>query len=156
VYVIYYPGYGGAPRAAVDVLTTELIGLLKEATVYHGYEYSVLRGTFLGQDGKSYAGQGCTTGTVADNVHIRLDGLKTDVQATSYRVEDTAGGGLWATPCNPVSNWLLYVIPASPGQADLYFKPFRVAPDGTIYTITIQYSDGTDQSVAVVGTQVQP
>lgn len=156
VYVLYYPGYGGTPRADVNVLTTELIGLLKEATIYHGYEYSALRGTFLEQDGKSYAGQGCTTGTVPDNIHIRLDGLKTDVQATSYRVEDTAGGGLWATPCDPVSNWLLYVISASPGQADLYFKPFRVAPDGTIYTVTVQYSDGTSQSVAVVGTQVQP
>lgn len=156
VYVLYYPGYGGTPRADVNVLTTELIGLLKEATVYHGYKYSALRGTFLGQDGQSYAGQGCTTGTVPDNIHIRLDGLRTDVQATSYKVEDTAGGGVWATPCNPVSNWLLYVISPSPGQADLYFKPFRVAPDGTIYTVTVQYSDGTNQSAAVIGTLVQP
>ncbi len=156
VYVIYYPGYGGTPRADVNVLTAELIGLLKEATVYHGYEYSTFRGTFLGQDGQSYAGQGCATGTVPDNIHIRLDGLKTDVQATSYRVEDSAGGGVWATPCNPASNWLLYVISAVPGQADLYFKPFRVAPDGTLYTITVQYSDGTNQSVVVIGTQVQP
>jgi len=156
VYVLYYPGYGGTPRADVSGLTTELIGLLKEATIYHGYEYSALRGTFLGQDGKSYAGQGCDTGTVPDNVHIHLDGLKTDVQETSYRVEDTAGGGVWATPCNPVSNWLLYVISASPGQADLYFKPFRLAPDGTIYSVTIQYSDGMNQSGAVIGTQVQP
>ena len=156
IYVLYYPGYGGTPRADVNLLTTELIGLLKEATIYHGYEYSALRGTFLGQDGKNYAGQGCATGTVPDNIHIRLDGLKTEVQATNYRVEDTAGGGVWATPCNPVSNWLLYMISASPGQADLYFKPFRVAPDGTIYTATVQYSDGTNQSVAVIGTQVQP
>jgi hypothetical protein len=156
VYVLYYPGYGGAPRADVNVLTTELIGLLKEATVYHGYDYSALRGTFLGQDGMSYAGEGCTPGTVPDNIHIRLDGLKTDVQATSYSVQDTAGGGFWTTLCNPGSSWLLYVISASPGQADLYFKPFRVAPDGTMYTVTIQYSDGTNQSVAVVGTQVQP
>lgn len=156
VYVLYYPGYGGTPRADVNLLTTELIGLLKDATIYHGYEYSKLYGTFYGQDGKSYAGQGCTTGAVPDNIHIRLDGVKTDVQATSYRVDDTAGGGVWATPCNPVSNWLLYVNSTSPGQADLYFKPFRVAPDGTIYAVKIQYSDGTNQIVDVVGTQVQP
>jgi hypothetical protein len=156
VYVIYYPGYGGTPRGDVNALTAELIGLLKEATVYHGYEYLALHGTFLGQDGQSYAGQGCAAGTVPDNIHIRLDGLKTDVPATSYRVDDSAGGGVWATPCNPVSHWLLYVISAAPGQADLYFKPFRVAPDGTPYTITIQYSDGTSQSIVVIGTQVQP
>lgn len=156
VYVLYYPGYGGTPRADVNLLTTELIGLLKEATVYHGYEYLALRGTFLGQDGQSYAGQGCAIGTLPDNVHIRLDGLKTDVQATIFKVEDTAGGGVWATPCNPVSNWLLYVSSSSPGQADLYFKPFRVAPDGTTYTVTVQYSDGTNQSATIIGTLVQP
>ncbi|MCS6847830.1 MAG: hypothetical protein RMN52_08965 [Anaerolineae bacterium] len=156
VYVLYYPGYGGTPRADVNALTTELIGLLKEAAVYHGYKYSALRGTFLGQDGQSYAGRGCTTGTVPDNIHIRLEGLKTNVQAISYKVEDTAGGGIWATPCNPVSNWLLYVISTSPRQADLYFKPFRVAPDGTIYTVTVQYSDGTSQSVSIIGTLVRP
>lgn len=155
-YVLYYPGYGGTPRADVGILTTELIGLLKEATVYHGYEYSQLRGTFLGQDGKSYAGQGCTTGTVPDNVHIRLEGLKSGVQAIRYRVEDSAGGGVWATPCNPISNWLLYVISSSPGQVDMYFKPFRIAPEGTIYTVTVEYNDGTRQSVAVIGTLVQP
>lgn len=156
VYVLYYPGYGGTPRADVNVLTTELIGLLKEATVYHGYNYATLRGTFLGQDGQSYAGQGCATGTVSDNVHIRLDGLKSDVQPTSYRVDDFVGGGVWATPCDPISNWLLYVTSSLLGQTDLYFKPFRDAPDGTIYTISIQYSDGTSQTTEVIGTHVTP
>ena len=156
VYVLYYPGYGGIPRADVTVLTTELIGLMKEATIYHGYQFSAFRGTFFGQDGMSYAGSDCAAGTVPDNIHIRLDGLKSDVQAEGYRVEDTAGGGTWATPCHPASNWLLHVISASPGQADLYFKPFRSAPDGTMYLVTVDYVDGTTQSVVVIGTQVQP
>ena len=112
--------------------------------------------TFLGQDGESYAGQGCTTGTVPDNVHIHLDGLKTDAQPVSYRVDDYAAGGVWATPCNPVSNWLLYVIVPHSNQADLYFKPFRDAPDGTIYTVVVQYNDGTSQTTTVVGTRIKP
>lgn len=156
VYVIFYPGYGGSPRAEVNLLTAELIGLLKESTTYHGYSYATFRGTFMGQDGKSYAGTGCTTGTVPDNIHIRLNGLKSGVQPVSYRVDDYAGGGVWATPCNPVSNWLLYVTSPSPDQADLYFKPFRYAPDGTIYTVTVQYDDGLSQTVQVIGSAVIP
>jgi hypothetical protein len=115
---------------------------------------SIPQATFLGQDGGSYAGKGCATGDAPDNIHIRLKGLKTDVQVISFQVADSTG--LWAFPCDPVSNWLIRVISESPGQADLYFKPYRAAPDGTIYTVTIQYSDGTIQSGPVVGRLVQP
>jgi hypothetical protein len=155
VYVLYYPGYGGTPRAEVNMLTTELIGLLKEATVYHGYDYAALHGTFLGQDGQSYAGRDCEVGNAPDNIHIRLDGLRTDVQATTYQVEDPSGGGRWANPCNPTSSWLLHVISESADQADLYFKPFRDAPDGTQYVVTVYYSDGTSESITVIGSSVQ-
>jgi hypothetical protein len=155
VYVLYYPGYGGTPRANVNLLTKELIGLLKEATVYHGYNYATLRGTFLGQDGQSYAGRGCAIGDAPDNIHIHLDGLRTDAQVTTYQVEDPSGGGRWATPCNPVSSWLLHVVSDTTGQADLYFKPFRDAPDGTQYMISVQYGDGLSESVTVVGSRVQ-
>lgn len=155
VYVIYYPGYGGTPRADVNLLTTELIGLLKEATVYHGYNYATLRGIFLGQDGHSYAGRNCSLGNAPDNIHIRLDGLRTDVQATTFQVEDPSGGGRWANPCNPTSSWLLHVATGATGQADVYFKPFRDAPDGTSYSVTVVYSDGTSESITVIGTQVQ-
>ena len=155
VYVLYYPGYGGNPRADVHALTTELIGLLKEASVYHGYAYTTPRGTFLGQDGQNYAGSGCTSGNAPDNIHIRLDGLRTDVQATAYQVEDPSGGGRWASPCDPVSNWLLHSSAPAPGQVDLYFKPFRDTPEGTPYAITVSYADGTSVSITVVGSQVQ-
>lgn len=156
VYVIYYPGYGGTPRAAIPILTSELIGLLKEATAYHGYEHRVLVGTFLGQDGASYAGTQCNPGTAPDNVHIRLTGIRTDSPVVDYKVEDIDGGGLWAIPCEPVTNWLLYVDAPVEWQADLYFKPFRVAPDGTIYTISLLYADGAIEKLNVVGTYVAP
>jgi len=35
-------------------------------------------------------------------------------------------------------------------------SPFREAPDGTIYTVTVQFDDGTSQYGVVVGTHVQP
>jgi hypothetical protein len=154
VYVIYYPGYG-TPRANITDLTNELINLLEKATVYHGYLYDQpLRAVFLGQDGASYAGRDCTAGTVPDNIHIRVTGMYTDVYPVSFRVEDPAGGGAWANPC--IANWLLYVASSAPGTADLYFKPFRDAPDGTVYTIVIRYDDGSIQTTVVTGTRVSP
>ena len=155
VYVLYYPGYGGTPRADVGVLTTELIGLLKEAMVYHGYEYRTLRGSFIGQDGESYAGRGCASGNAPDNIHIHLEGLRTNVAATGYRIEDPAGGGVWATPCDSQSNWLLYIDGGLDGQAELYIKPFRDAPSGTMYVVTVQYDDGSSDSLTLVGSAVQ-
>ena len=158
VYVLYYPGYGGTPRTDINMMTQELIGLFKEATIYHGYQYAspMPKGIFIGQDGYNYAGKECNTGTDPDNVHIRLEGLKTNVQAISYKLEDVDGNGVWATPCDPISNWLLYVNEHSDGQADLYFKPFRTAPDGTSYLVSIQYSDGSVQYITLVGTLIKP
>lgn len=154
VYVIYYPGYG-TPRADVTDLTNELISLLEKATIYHGYLYdSPLRAVFLGQDGASYAGRDCTVGSVPDNIHIRVTGMYTDVTPISYRIADPVGAGAWANPCT--ATWLLHVASSAPGTADLYFKPFRDAPDGTIYTITIHYGDGSIQTSAVAGTRVNP
>lgn len=155
VYVLYYPGYGGTPRADIDLLTSELIGLLKEASVYHGYSYATLRGSFLGQDGQSFAGIQCTTGNAPDNIHIRVDGTRTDSEIVSVTVEEPAGGGRWANPCDLASNWLLHIASDNPGQLDLYFKPFRDAPDGTQYIVSIQYADGERESVNVLGTAVQ-
>ncbi len=154
VYVIYYPGYG-TPRADVSELTNELIDLLEKATVYHGYLYDKpLRAVFLGQDGASYAGRDCNEGSAPDNIHVRITGMYAHVQPLNYRVEDPAGGGVWANPCSAA--WLLYVVSPEPGVADLYFKPFRDAPDGTLYTITVRYSDGSLQATAVAGTHVRP
>jgi hypothetical protein len=115
-----------------------------------------LRLTFIGQDGESHAGRLCASGTANDNVHLRLDGLRTDVEAVAFRVDEPAEGGVWATPCNPVSNWLLYVVPGVDGRSDLYFKPFRDAPDGTEYVVTVQYSDGQVQRASVIGSRVKP
>ena len=115
-----------------------------------------LHATFLGQDGGSYAGRLCSTGAAADNVHIRLAGLRTDAEVMSYRVDDFAAGGVWATPCDPVSNWLLHVVPRSEAEVDLYFKPFRDAPANTEYTLTVHYSNGQTHKVSVIGTRVHP
>jgi hypothetical protein len=92
----------------------------------------------------------------ADNVHIRLAGLRTEAEVVSYRVDDWAAGGVWATPCDPVSNWLLHVEPISDTEVDLYFKPFRDAPANTEYTVAVQYSDGQTHKVSVLGTRVRP
>lgn len=154
VYVIYYPGYG-TPRANVTDLTQELIGFLEKGTIYQGYRYAPpLRASFLGQDGANYAGRDCTKGDVPDNIHIRITGMRTDVQAENYRVEDPVGAGAWASPCT--ATWLLHTLSSAPGTADLHFKPFRDAPDGTVYTIAVRYSDGSVQTTAVAGTRVKP
>lgn len=159
VFVIDLTAYAvnGAPLDDVAVLNANLITGLKEATIYHGYLLNpYLQASFLGQDGASFAGIGCAAGTASDNAHIQLSGLKSDVQPVSYRLDDVAGGGVWASPCDPVSNWLLYVESTTPDTAEIYFKPFRDAPDGTIYTITVTYDDGSVQSTSVVGSQIAP
>ena len=115
-----------------------------------------LTATFLGQDGGGYAGRLCSSGTSFDNVHIRLAGLRTESEPISFRVEDQAGGGVWATPCDPVSNWFLSVTPVVDNETDLYFKPFRDAPGGTEYTITVVYQDGETQIILVRGSRVAP
>jgi hypothetical protein len=115
---------------------------------------TALDATFLGQDGGNFAGQLCTTGTTNDNIHIHLTGLRTD-RPVSIRVDDPAGG-VWSTPCDPVSNWQLYFTSNVSNQADIYFKPFRDAPDGTEYTIVVQYSDGGTQTTSVIGRRVKP
>ena len=156
VFVLLLSSYGDY-QGNINTLNASLMNLYSQASVYHGYKYVTRpQATFLGQDGQSYAGAGCVSSTQPNNAHVRLTGLKTDVMPVSYRLEDGAGGGLWATPCNPQSNWLLYVTTPTPGQADLYFRPFRSAPNGTVYAITVQYSDGSSQSVSVLGTAIAP
>jgi hypothetical protein len=114
-----------------------------------------LHATFIGQDGGSYAGRLCSSGTANDNIHIRLSGLRTNIKPISFRVDDYAKGGVWSTPCDPVSNWFLYVNQASSGTADLYFKPFRDAPAGTEYKLTVVYSNGETETTLVRGSQVK-
>jgi hypothetical protein len=115
-----------------------------------------LAAVFLGQDGGSYAGRLCSTGTAADNVHIHLTGLRTEAEAVGFRVDDFAAGGVWATPCDPISNWQLHVISPSATEVDLYFKPFRDAPADTEYIVTVRYSDGRTHQVSVSGGRVRP
>lgn len=113
-----------------------------------------LEAVFLGQDGASYAGEGCRKGTAPDNIHIRLSSMRTDVAVTAYRVEDHTGG-VWVWPCNSF-NWSLVPITSVPGQVDLYLKPWGDTPAGTLYTVTVQYSDGTGEQVTVIGSRVRP
>lgn len=115
-----------------------------------------LHATFIGQDGKDYAGKLCSAGTKPDNVHIHLSGIRSDREPVAFRVEDTSGGGLWATPCDPVSNWFLYVAPVTESETDIYFKPFREAPEGTEYKITVSYDDGVAQMAVIEGASVKP
>lgn len=89
-------------------------------------------------------------------MHIHLTGLRTDVEPISYRVDDYAQGGVWANPCDPVSNWMLYIKNVPGGEADPYFKPFRDAPAGTDYMIKVQYTDGQTQTVSVRSSRVKP
>jgi hypothetical protein len=114
-----------------------------------------LHATFIGQDGGSYAGRLCSSGTINDNIHIHLSGLREGIEPVSFRVDDHAKGGVWASPCDPVSNWFLYVDQASNDTADIYFKPFRDAPDGTEYKITVIYSNGETDITLVRGSQVK-
>jgi hypothetical protein len=115
-----------------------------------------LQAVFIGQDGGDYAGKLCSAGTKDDNVHIHLSGIRTEREPVSFRVEDAAQGGVWATPCDPVSNWFLYVEPVVKGETEVYFKPFRDAPAGTEYTITISYNDGVKQMAVIEGSHIQP
>ncbi len=155
------------PRYAIglEILTGLIVMLACSATITVDSDsppvrptivVNTLRLTFIGQDGTNYAGRLCTRGTAYDNVHLQLDGLRTDVVARSFRVDEPAGGGVWATPCDPISNWQLHVIPATDGRADLYFKPFRDAPAGIEYRVTVQYEDGQILQAATTGLRVKP
>lgn len=125
-------------------------------TSYPTERAGTLNATFVGQDGGNYAGKLCSSGTENDNVHIHLSGLRKDHEPAAFRVDDYAEGGVWATPCDPVSNWFLYVKTVGHGEADIYFKPFRDAPEGTEYKITVSYNDGVTQEVIVKGSHITP
>ncbi len=153
VFVLAFPGYG-QPRASFDLLTAELIELLKQGSTYHGYQQQRLQATFLGQDGASFAGEGCQPGSYPNNVHIRLSGLRPGLQPKRLRVEDPSGGGSWATPCDPVSDWLLHAVYTSAVSADLYFKPFRNASAGSRYTVSVEYENGYREQVSLPGGEV--
>jgi hypothetical protein len=153
VFVIALTGYGN-PRDDVRILTDELITLLKRATIPHGYRYNP-QAVFLGQDGGSFAGADCTAGTEPDNIHIRIDRQPTNLTPVSYRVDDPAGGGVWTSACVPGTHWQLHVEPG-PDGVDLYFKPFRFAPAGTRYYITIRFSNDTSLELLTLGEAVQP
>lgn len=159
VMVIYLSAYeeNGASIEPIADQVNDIISQLRQASTYHGYLYEDrLTATFEGQDGGSYASSECVANGVADNIHINVSGLKEGVAIDKITVTDPAGGGVWAQPCNPISNWYLHIIPSAGGIVDLYFKPFRNAPDGTIYTVTIEYEDNTSQATTVLGTAVAP
>lgn len=78
-------------------------------------------------------------GDAPDNIHIRLSNIRTDVAVIAYRVVDHLGG-IWVWPCNSF-NWMIVPLASAPGQVDLYMKPWRDAPAGTLYTVAVQYSD---------------
>lgn len=150
VFVLAFPGYG-RPRAGFDLLTEELIELLKQGSTYHGYQQQRLQATFLGQDGASFAGAGCQAGGYPNNVHLRLSGLRPGLKIKRLRVEDPAGGGSWSTPCDPVSDWQLHAEFTSAVSADLYFKPIRNAPAGARYTVSVEYENGYREQVSLPG-----
>jgi hypothetical protein len=158
--VVILAAYGDLPpggRAEVERMNIFNMAEIRRASTYQGYRYETrLTATFLGQDGATYAGMGCTQGGTVINAHVRLSGMRQDSAPVSYRLEDTTHLGVWATPCDPVSNWLLYVTNASGGNADVYFRPFVTAPAGTQYNVRVTYADGGTQSVSFVGTSITP
>jgi hypothetical protein len=151
---LYFKPFRDAPEGTQYVVTVSYSDGTSESLSLLGSAVQTLAGLFIGQDGQSYAGEGCNPGTVPDNIHIHIEGIKSGAQVVGYRVEDQ--GGAWGYPCDPQSNWLLYVITAPPDQAELYFKPYREAPDGTLYLVYVYYDDGTSQMAVVVGTHVAP
>lgn len=152
VFVINFADYG-TPLKDVDRQNDDVISALRDATVYHGYlHYPLPAAHFVGQDGGAYAGVMCSPGTIGDNLHIRLSGLRTDHQPVRFVLLDSAGGGRWEQPCT--ATWMLYVQSDGPGRADLYAKPYRSAPDGTLYTIQVYYDDGSVDTLVARGREV--
>jgi hypothetical protein len=153
---LYFKPFRDAPAGTEYTVTlTFADGTEAEVLVAGRAVALTLEAAFLGQDGAAFAGADCSSGTEPDNIHIRLNGVKTSTLPIGFRVEEPAGGGVWRKPCDPGVNWELHVEQTG-AQADLYFKPFRMAPAGTEYLVTISYYDGTRQAVTVVGTRVSP
>jgi hypothetical protein len=82
--------------------------------------------------------------------------MTTGVQPTSFELEDLTHSGKWASPCDPISNWLLAVRNVSGGNADLYFRPFVIAEAGTLYRVTVRYADGSSQALNFTGSAITP
>lgn len=113
-----------------------------------------LQAEFLGQDGHGYVGPDCRLDPTPDNIHIRVRGVPTEAALTSYQVDDPRGHGRWVYPCNSF-NWWLHATSDVPGTVDLFVKPHRDAPDGTPYSVTLRYADGSANRVEVNGSQVR-
>jgi hypothetical protein len=158
--VVILAGYGSLPvdgQARVEQFNTEAMALVRRASTYHGYLYETrLSADFLGQDGANYSGSGCSTGGSVIDAHIRISGLRTDATPIRFRVDDVTHAGVWATPCDPVTNWQLSVRNVSNGSADLYFEPFVNAPAGTLYRVEVGYADGNSRSTIVLGSAISP
>ena len=158
--VVVLAGYGSLPvggQTRIEQLNNLAMAMVRRASTYHGYKYETrLSATFVGQDGQSYAGEGCSVGTTPNNAHITLAGMTTGVQPTSFELEDLTHSGKWASPCDPVSNWLLAVRNVSGGNADLYFRPFVIAEADTLYRVTVRYADGSSQALNFTGSAITP
>ena len=96
-------------------------------------------------------GQTAMRGTVNDNVHIHLSGINESSAITNIRVSERDAAGVWANPCVPGSTWMTHVEISVSGERDLYFKPYRYAPAGTVYEILVEYADGSSQTTTVGG-----
>lgn len=154
VFALAFPAYG-EPRAEFNVLNAEMIELLKQASTYHGYAQTQLEAQFWGQEDVSLAGPGCNGSPQPGNVHIRLTGLRLDSRPARIRIEEPQGGSSWANPCDPISNWQLFIHYNHLSQADLYFKPNHNIPAGAIYTVTVEYEDGEVARVSLPDTSAQ-
>lgn len=144
VFVINLPAYrkNGESLRNIRAHTEQLIHNLKLSTIYHGYLYDTFfTMDFLGQDGASYApAEGCGLGDSPDSVHIRLKGMRPDVEPVNIRLSDATNGGYWESSC-PSLGRRIHVIQNSPDQADLYFKPYRFIPVGSQFELIVDYSD---------------
>lgn len=158
VLVIHLKAYeeNGGAISPVEDQVNEIIQQFRDATTYHGYLFAPepLKATFIGQDGADFAGKDCNPGDKNDNIHIQLTHVKDNV--TSITVLDPAGGGRWTKPCEPGSSWIVHTEEGAEGVLDVYIKPFRVAPNGTEYRITVEYEEALSETVTILGTAVSP
>jgi len=109
--------------------------------------------SMLGQDREDYAVSGCSDGTLGskghtDN-HIRISGVK-NLDRLS-QVDITYDGARWHDPCEGGRGWQIVVQRSGKEQLDLYFESATTQSVSILYTITLQYTNGTEDRFTVTG-----
>jgi hypothetical protein len=107
-----------------------------------------------GQDGMDIAVSGCADETLGllghiDN-HIRILGVR-DLQALR-EVDISYPGARWHEPCSGGRGWQIVVVRSGTGLLDLYFESATPKASAVTYTVTLSYTDGTQEIHYIHGT----